>query len=80
VDENDTYPGGWGIRREGNGRNPPLMFPGERPPTDPAKLRQLRDEASFPEGEARFAIPPTTDGYPDVCTYRDLEFYLLMRR
>lgn len=79
TDPEDAYPGGWGIRREGNGHNPPLMLPGAEPPADAAQLARLRAEASFPEGDARFAIPPTTEGYPDVCTYRDLEFYLLKK-
>ncbi len=73
-DPADPYPGGWAIRREGNGTRPPSMRPGPEPPAESATL--LR-EALFPTGEARFSVPPTTDGYPDVDTYRDLEFYLL---
>jgi len=73
TDPADPYPGGWAIRREGDGTLPPTLRPGPQPPDDPALL--LR-EALFPLGEARFKIPPTTDGYPDVDTYRDLEFYL----
>jgi hypothetical protein len=80
ADEEDTYPGGWGLRREGNGRTPPLMIPGEQPPTDPSVLRQLEAESTFPTSDARYAIPPTCDGYPDVDTYRDLEFYILERK
>lgn len=70
----DPLPGGWGIRREGNGTLPPTMRPGPVPPADASPL--LR-EALFPADERRYAIPPTTDGYPDVDTYRDLEFYIL---
>lgn len=80
ADADDTYPGGWGLRREGNGVRPPRMIPGESPPGDPDALHQLQIEATFPTGEARYALPPTCDGYPDVDTYRDLEFYLLERR
>ncbi len=76
TDALDTYHGGWALRREGNGQLPPTMLPGAQPPTNPAPLRQLEDESTFPPGEARFAGLPTTDGFPDVDTYRDLEFYL----
>ena len=79
VDEGDTYEGGWSLRREGNGKTPPLKVPGEEPPTDPAVLRQLKAESTFPQGDAHFAIPPTCEGYPDVDTYRDLEFYVIER-
>ena len=74
----DGYAGGWGLRREGKGR-PPELIPGPNPPADPAVAERLRNQSAFPTGEARYAGPPTTDGYPDVDTYRDLEFYLLAR-
>ena len=76
-DPNDGYPGGWGLRREGNGKTPPLMISGKSSPADPAVLRQLKTESAFPAGDARFAIPPTCEGYPDVDTYRDFEFYMI---
>ena len=79
ADRSDTYHGGWGLRREGNGNTPPVMIPGKNPPGDPDKLRRLREESMFPTGKARFAISPTCDGYPDVDTYRDHEFYILSR-
>ncbi|TWU33257.1 hypothetical protein Poly41_50090 [Novipirellula artificiosorum] len=75
----DNYSGGWGLRREGNGKNPPTMFPGEGPPEDATTRKQLRAESAFPTDEARFAIPPTCEGYPDVDTYRDLEFFLIAK-
>ncbi len=78
-DADHAYDGGWAIRREGNGRTPPLMIPGDRPPSDPAKLDQLKAESAFPEGDAHYAISPTTRGFPDVDTYRDHEFYILAR-
>lgn len=77
IDKNDRYAGGWGLRREGNGENPPLRRRGPGPPADPELRKRMERQASFPEGEARFAIPPTCEGYPDVDTYRDLEFYLI---
>ena len=79
ADADDTYPGGWGLRREGNGVTPPRMIADERPPGDLDALHQLQAEATFPTGDARYAMPPTCDGYPDVDTYRDLEFYILER-
>ena len=72
----DTYEGGWSLRREGRGK-PPTKVPGETPPADPALRAKLLEESAFATGPARYALSPTTDGYPDVDTYRDLEFYLL---
>jgi hypothetical protein len=80
ADDEDTYHGGWGLRREGNGKTPPLMIPGKGPPADPNVLGQLEAESTFPTGHARYTIPPTCDGYPDVDTYRDLEFYIMERK
>lgn len=79
IDADDSYNGGWGLRREGNGKNPPLRIPGEDPPTEPKLLTQLKAESTFPPGQARYATPPTCDGYPDVDTYRDHEFYMIER-
>lgn len=75
-DRHDAYPEGWAVRREADGTRPPIMIPGTQPPEDPAILRQLLEQSIFPEGAERFLLPPETDGYPDVDTYRDLEFYL----
>ena len=36
----------------------------------------LIEQSLFPTGPKRFKLEPGTDGYPDVDTYRDLEFYL----
>jgi hypothetical protein len=76
TDAHDRYPGGWGLRREGDGTLPPTMFPGAQPPGAPAQLGCLHREALFAEGPSRYSLSPTTDGFPDVDTYRDLEFYL----
>lgn len=75
-DQYDRYAGGWGLRREGDGALPPSMFPGPNPPADPRKQNLLEREALFEKGEKRHQLAPTTDGFPDVDTYRDLEFYL----
>jgi hypothetical protein len=72
----DRYQGGWGLRREGDGTLPPTMFPGAKPPNDPTHLAQLHREALFAEGSSRDSLSPTADGFPDVDTYRDLEFYI----
>ena len=71
----DKYPGGWGIRREGDGTLPPTMVPGLQPPAG-AGAQVLFKEALFAEGDARYALLPVTDGFPDVDTYRDLNFAL----
>ncbi len=79
TDADDTYHGGWSIRREGNGKNPPLMIPAPQPPADMSILRKLQAQSAFPTGPARYAATPTSDGYPDVDTYRDLEFYIITK-
>ena len=53
------------------------MMTGKRKqPDDAALLKKLVKESLFDAPPARFGLSPTTDGYPDVDTYRDLEFYL----
>jgi hypothetical protein len=76
TDQHDRYHGGWGLRREGDGTLPPTMIPGPQPPADAQKVEQLKRESLFATGAARYELSPTTDGYPDVDTYRDHEFYL----
>lgn len=76
TDSHDRYHGGWGLRREGDGTTPPVMQPGAQPPPDPAlRAKQIR-ESLFATGDGRYVLSPTTDGYPDVDTYRDLQFCL----
>jgi arylsulfatase A-like enzyme len=76
TDSHDRYHGGWGVRREGDGTLPPTLCPAPTPPQDAFISARLRREALFAEGDARYTLQPTTDGFPDVDTYRDLEFYL----
>ncbi len=82
TDGNDTYHGGWSIRREGDGTIPPDIYrvngqPSSTPPSDPALRAFYQNQSLFPAGDGRYALSPTTDGYPDVDTYRDLEFYMV---
>jgi hypothetical protein len=73
------YPGGHGIRRDGDGVFPPVPADPARPFADPANAAALA-AAHFPaDFHARAAIPPGTDGYPDVDTWRDLAFWIEVR-
>ncbi|WP_420458434.1 endo-1,4-beta-xylanase [Neolewinella sp.] len=65
----------WSIRREGDGTLPPTQIPGIDPPTDEDLRRQLIRESSYAEN-FECTLSPTTDGFPDVDTYRTLEFYV----
>ncbi len=75
-DRHDHYGGGWGLRREGDGSAPPTMRPAPAAPEGGPLRARLVGEALFAGGAARYALAPTTDGYPDVDTYRDLYFVL----
>ncbi|GAB6166577.1 hypothetical protein JCM19992_25770 [Thermostilla marina] len=75
-DRHDLYPQGWGIRREGNGLVPPTMIGESAPPAAGSLREKLVAESLFPPLPDRFRLTPTTDGYPDVDTYRDFEFYI----
>lgn len=66
----------WSVRREGDGTLPPTMIPGATPPANPALNQQLKNESLFGAGNAHYALSPTTDGYPDVDTYRTFTFYI----
>ncbi len=76
ADEHDRYGGGWALRREGDGTLPPTMTGRAAPPANPAMRRRLIRESLFAAPPGRFELKPTTEGYPDVDTYRDLEFYI----
>lgn len=69
----------WGIRREGNGVFQPTMIGGKQPPEDPALRMKLISESMFPV-QHWDSIRPTSNGYPDVDTYRTLQFYLEVDR
>lgn len=72
-DENDKIR--WGIRREGDGTLPPTMIGNANPPADSTVNQKLVNESMFPKDHYKTLIP-TTNGYPDVDTYRTMEFYL----
>lgn len=65
----------WGVRREGNGLLPPTMLGVPDEPTDPAMVRRLKEESVFSRDHWDHLVP-TSEGYPDVDTYRTLQFYL----
>ena len=65
----------WGVRREGNGTLPPTQVPGDAPPEDEDVRLELIRESLFAENH-ECLLSPTTDGFPDVDTYRTLEFYI----
>ena len=65
----------WGIRREGDGSLPPTTSELPEPPEDPEILATLLRESLFPENHFE-TLEPTSDGYPDVDTYRTLQYYL----
>lgn len=74
-----SYPDGHGIRRDGNGIFPPVPPKPEKDFSDPIN-KEAYWSAHFPDNfQQRCSIPPGTDGYPDVCTWRDLEFYIEAR-
>ncbi|RMF96132.1 MAG: hypothetical protein D6741_11060 [Planctomycetota bacterium] len=75
-DRHDLYPDGWAIRREGNGQVPPTMIGESEPPVAGPLREKLVAESLFAPVPERFSLTPTTDGYPDVDTYRDFEFYI----
>lgn len=71
-----SYPGGHGIRRDGNGVFPPAPADPSKPFLDPANAGALA-AARFPvDFTARTSVSPGTNGYPDVDTWRDLSFWV----
>ncbi|WP_235298713.1 hypothetical protein [Portibacter marinus] len=65
----------WGIRREGNGTLPPTMIEKPNPPDDQKVLKQLQNESTFQPNHFN-TMKPTSNGFPDVDTYRTLQYYL----
>jgi len=76
ADRHDYYHNGWGLRREGDGTTPPTMVGSEESSVANDVLARLVRESLFKQPPERYELSPTTDGYPDVDTYRDLEFYM----
>ena len=72
----ESAAGGWGIRREGNGGIKPQLYSQTKPQHGSGKYREMIAESMLPHGDARFVLSPQTDGFPDVDTYRDHEFYI----
>jgi hypothetical protein len=68
----------WGIRREGNGTLPPTMIEDAHPPKDRKDYNKLVSESMFPKNHYE-KLAPTSNGYPDVDTYRTMEFYLELK-
>ncbi|MBV6647968.1 MAG: hypothetical protein KI790_21080, partial [Cyclobacteriaceae bacterium] len=70
------YEAGHGIRRDGNGLFPPPVADPTLPHDDNTNAKAF-ESARFPaDFTVRAKLPVGTDGYPDVDTWRDLEFYV----
>ena len=76
---NGLYPGGVGIRREGNGRFPPEPAHPEKPFSHPDNRASLNSAFLSDDFDQRLHVSPGTRGFPDVDTWRDLEFYIRIR-
>lgn len=71
-----SFSKGHGIRRDGDGIFPPVVPDPMKNFKDSSNLKAWHS-AHFPtEMAKRAAIPPGTNGYPDVCTWRDLVFFI----
>ena len=68
----------WGIRREGNGTLPPTMIANANPPSKKKEYKKLVTESMFAENHYE-KLSPTSNGYPDVDTYRTMQFYLELK-
>ena len=69
----------WGIRREGNGGIFPTIMGAPEPPANAEQLQKLIEESMFPVDHWD-SIPPSTKGFPDVDTYRTLQFYIELKK
>ncbi len=70
------YLGGHAIRRDGSGSFPPVPADPQKDFTDSGNAKSL-SSAHFPSDfKKRTSIPPGTNGYPDVDTWRDLLFMI----
>jgi hypothetical protein len=71
-----NFPDGHGIRRDGNGIFPPVPPNPMKDFNDPENKAAMQS-AHFPDDfNERVKIQPGTNGYPDVCTWRDLFFLI----
>lgn len=70
------YPGGHGIRREGTGEFPPVPYDPSKSLDDPSNEQAVKSAFLPPNFHERINLMPGTNGYPDVCTYRDHVFYI----
>jgi hypothetical protein len=71
-----SYLGGHAIRRDGSGSFPPVPADPQKNFTDAGNAKSL-SSAHFPSDfKKRTSIPPGTNGYPDVDTWRDLLFMI----
>lgn len=71
-----SYPHGHAIRRDGSGVFPPVPANPLKDFNDPENAEAMAS-AHFPSDFLRrISIPPGTNGYPDVDTWRDLVFYI----
>ncbi len=73
---NGSYKGGHGIRREGKGVFPPVPAEINYPIGHKKNSIPLNSSILPYDFEERLQQPPGTNGYPDVDTWRDLNFYL----
>lgn len=71
-----SYPFGHGIRREGDGRFPPVPFNTEKSFHDDVNYDAVISSRLPEDYQERIKLMPGTNGYPDVCTWRDLFFYV----
>jgi len=73
------YPGGHGIRREGFGIFPPVTASPNVAFDHPENAEAVKTSLFPADFSDRIKISPGTNGYPDVDTWRDLEFYIRKR-
>jgi len=69
----------WSFRREGDGSVPAKTTKDINTKTGKKYTKDLlRSQSLFQPN--RYELQPTTDGYPDVDTYRSLEFYIELKK
>jgi hypothetical protein len=73
------YPGGHGVRREGHGIYPPVTASPDFNFDNTENAEAVRTSLFSVDFSERIKASPGTNGYPDVDTWRDLEFYIRIR-